>query len=503
MTPDQPITLAVAIVGCFLSLILPKRYAIVPLLALAIILYPSTVLMPPKNLSLTAQRAIAAVLFLRCIFQSSIRQQFKWRWVDTAALLYFILITASMVLALPQPGPALNNRAGFLLSAMLPFWCVRFLVVDRPSLYALLKGWVWAAVPLALMGVYQMYTGDSPYFRILMWGNLWIRPPNNRWDMRPLFGNLYFRASGPILGFIMFGWYFALLVAPATNLFFQKRKFLLWGIAFLALPVGVLSSIASGPMMMMVFSAALVACFPLRKHAKLAFAFAGSAWLALMLFANRGPMEFVANMGKDQASSWYRVKLQNFTLYGLAGSKPGMDGHWLTGYGEIPPAYNEAFHDLCIHWVWLLVIHGIMGFVGFYGFMGASAWNLWKAHKMSDRLEDQWLLWSLMAMLVASILGMLVVALFSEVYFIYHMMLGVIANAPLLVNSLPSAGKGTAQRIVGILVEENGHRKLYRARLNPGQTIAIVHPGERAPTLKEEEPAVAQAGPNLLIHEKP
>src|SRR5205823_443449 len=101
MTPDMHYSLAVAIVGSILSLLLPTRYAIVPL-AISIILYPSTLLVPPKEMSLTAQRYIAMILILRCIVQGSIRRQFKWRWADTAAMIYFALITISMLLALPK-----------------------------------------------------------------------------------------------------------------------------------------------------------------------------------------------------------------------------------------------------------------------------------------------------------------------------------------------------------------------------------------------------------------
>ena len=488
MTPDQHYSLAVAVIGSILSLILPKRYAIVPL-AISIILYPSTLLVPPKELSLTAQRYIAMILFLRCIVQSSIRRNFKWRWADTAAMIYFALITISMLLALPKPGPALNNRGGFFLSALLPYFCVRFLIIDRASLYAALSGWLWSAVPLALCGIYQMYTGDSPYFNILRYSQFWVRAPNSKWDMRPLFGEMAFRASGPIFGFIMFGWYFALWIAPATNLFFKKRNIFPWIIAYAALPIGVLTSIASGPWMMMMFSAGLCALFPFRKFWKPAVATLAVMWIALIVGANRTPMEFMALFGKDQASSWYRVGLQNFTLNG-----GGMNGHWFTGYGEIPQPYNESFHDLCIHWVWLLVIHGFMGIIGFYGFVGTCAVSLWRARSLSKKLEDHWLLWSLLATLCASILGMLLVTLFSEVYFIYHMFLGILANSDIIVKSGQSDSDKTKDdsglRQVGVLLEQNGQKYLLRYTLRPNQRLALVHQPKQPQQepKKEEQP---------------
>jgi hypothetical protein len=483
MTPDQHYSITIAIVGSILSLILPKRYAIVPL-AVSIILYPSTLLVPPKNLSLTAQRYIAFVLFVRCIIQGSIRSQFKWRWVDTAAMAYFLLLTLSMVVALPEAGPAINNRGGFFLSAMLPYFCVRFLVVDRPALYAVLKGWLWCAVPLVMVGIYQMYTGDSPYFKILRYSQFWVRAPNSKWDMRPVFGDLYYRASGPIFGFIMFGWYFALWIASATNLFFQRRNIFPWIVAYCALPVGVMTSIASGPFMMMVFSAGFCLLFPFRRYWKPAVMTVAAMWLALIVGANRTPMEFMALFGKDQASSWYRVGLQNFTLKG-----GGMNGHWITGYGHIPIHYQSNFNDLCIHWVWLLVVHGIMGLIGFYGFLAVASLSMWRARTLSKKPEDHWFLWSLLATLTASILGMLLVTLFSEVYFIYHMFIGIVANSDIIIKSgLKDSDKTSSDsglRQVGVLLEQNGQKYLLRYTLRPNQRLALIHPPQPK---KEEQP---------------
>lgn len=460
-TPDQPISLAIAIVGVILSLALPKRFALVPL-ALSMCLYPSTLIMPPQNLSLTPQRLIAGVLLVRCVLQPSVRSMFRWRMVDTAAVVYYLSVTVSQLMTAVNFGAALNNRLGFFLSAMVPFWCVRLLITDRTSLYNLLKGWLFAAVPLALLGVYQMNTGDSPYFQLMQHGILWKQQPNTKWDMRNLLGFPFFRASAPFLQFIMFGWFFALLFTPTTNLFWEKRKVTPWGVAWLFLPVGVASSIAAGPMSFAAVSLLLACLFPWRKHWRTGFGVAAAMYVALLFFARRSPMEFLAEFGIDPISSWYRVGLQKFVLYG-----GGMANHWLAGYGEIPEAFGR-YHDLCIHWVWLLVLHGVMGLVGFYGFIAASAWSLWKGKEHAESTEDQYLLWSLMSTLLATLLGMLLVALFSEMYFIYHMFLGVVANANLMV------GARVAVRHVDVLAEQAGRPVLLRFGLRPGEALALV-----------------------------
>lgn len=131
MTPDKPITLAVAVLGAVLCALLPKRYALLPL-ALSLCLYPSTLVMPPDTLGLTAQRLIAAVLLMRCCFSPDIRSSFRWGFADTTAATYFGLLFLAHLMT--QPQTAIVNRGGFFLSALAPFWCVRFLI-DRVDGY--------------------------------------------------------------------------------------------------------------------------------------------------------------------------------------------------------------------------------------------------------------------------------------------------------------------------------------------------------------------------------
>jgi hypothetical protein len=261
----------------------------------------------------------------------------------------------------------------------------------------------------------------------------------------------------------MFGWFFALLVGLGTTLFWQKRKLFPWVIPWALLPVGIITSIAGGPMMLTALSMAIIGLFPLRGLWKPA------CWALLILLvvmgavSNRNPLEILANAGFDPTSTWYRVGLQKYTLSG------GMSGHWIAGYGDIPGEYAH-FHDLCIHWIWLVVVHGLMGAVGFYAWMAACAWQLWRAKEKCVGLEDEWLVWSLLAVWIASVMSMFVVSLFGEMYFIYHMFLGLMANAPIMV--------GGGVRHVGVMAEIDGKPVLLRYALKQGQRLAIVRPGE-------------------------
>ena len=216
-------------------------------------------------------------------------------------------------------------------------------------------------------------------------------------------------------------------------------------------------------MMLTALSLAIIGLFPFRGMWKPA-CFALLVLLLVMgAVSNRNPLEILANAGFDPTSSWYRVGLQKYTLSG------GMGGHWIAGYGDIPGEYAK-FHDLCIHWIWLVVVHGLMGAVGFYTWMAACAWQLWKAKERVAGLDDQWLVWSLLAVWIASVMSMFVVSLFGEMYFIYHMFLGLMANAPIMV--------GGGVRHVGVMAEIDGRPVLLRYALKQGQRLAIVRPGD-------------------------
>lgn len=462
MTPDKPFTLVVCILGSVLCYVLPLRYAIVPL-ALSISLWPSNLLVPPDNIGLTAQRIIGFVLLLRCLTTSSVRSRFKWNLADTGAVIYFALLTVSQVMT-QGPGKAINNRGGFFLSAMVPFWCVRFLITDKDAFYALIKGWIWGAIPMMVGGVYQHITGNHPLFDLMQYGvpKIMAEKSQRLVDMRVIFGELRYRASCPFLQCIMFGWFFALLVGLGTCLYWQKRSLFPHVIPWMLLPVGIITAIAGGPMMLTFLSMVIIGLFPFRAMWKPALTVMAICLVVMAAVANRNPLELLANVGFDQSSSWYRVGLQKYTLSG------GMSGHWIAGYGEVPGEYAH-FHDLCIHWIMLVVFNGLMGAVGFYLFMGFCVWQLWQAKAKATSLEDQWLLWALLAVWIASMMSMFVVSLFGEMYFIYHMFLGLIANAPIMV--------GGGVRHVGVLAEVDGSPVLLRYALKQGQRLAVVRPG--------------------------
>jgi hypothetical protein len=462
LTPDKPLSLIVFLVCGILCYALPLRYALVPL-ALSISMWPSNLLLPPDNIGLTPQRVIGLVLIIRCLTTPALRARFKWGPADWAAVFYFAMLTVSQIIT-TGPAKAINNRGGFFLSAMVPFWCVRFLITDRQSFYALIRGWMYGAVPLAFLGLYQFITGNNPFFELMQYGVPRILAEKSQRvgiDTRIMFGAPHFRASAPFMQCIMFGWFFALLVGLGTNLFWDKRKLLPWMIAWCIMPLGIIVSIAGGPMMLAALSMVILGLFPFRAFWKPACWALLIVLIAMGAVSNRNPLEILANVGFDPTSSWYRVGLQKHTLGG------GMSNHWLAGYGDIPGEY-AAFHDLCIHWIYLVVVNGLMGAVGFYVWMVACLHELWKAKDRATSIEDQWLLWSLLAVWIASFMSMFVVSLFGEMYFIYHMFLGLLANAPIMV--------GGGVRHVGVLAEVDGRTVVLRYALKQGQRLAVVRP---------------------------
>ena len=67
-------------------------------------------------------------------------------------------------------------------------------------------------------------------------------------------------------------------------------------------------------------------------------------------------------------------------------------------------------------------------------------------------------------------LAMQLVALFAEMFFIYHMFLGLIANTVMICGSEPN------ERSIGVLAEMDGKKVMLRYRLKPGQRLALVRP---------------------------
>jgi hypothetical protein len=481
VTPDQPISLAVAIFFSLLSVLLPLRVAILPL-CVAMCCYPTNVLVPPAAMSMTVARVVGLVLIVRCICSRSVREKFHWGWVDTTAVIYLGLLTVAQVMTVDPTSTtnkdvtaAINNKAGFFLSALVPFYAVRFLITDRERLYIFMKGFLWTSLPLTIVALYQTITGDSPYRPIMSSGLFW-KEIVFQWDeIRPFLGMKMHRASAPFMQCIMFGWFFAIQVTWCTNLYWEKRRLMPWIVPWLVLPIGIIATVSAGPMMMAALSFVLAALFPIRRHWKVIFGSAAGLIVLVSLASSRSILEIVASFGLDATSSYYRVNLLDFFM----GRRPSwklpyfnpMNGHWLAGFGTIPHEFDD-YHDLCIQWIFLTVVNGILGASGFYLFVAACGWCLRRARQKAASLADHWLIWSMLSILIASMLAMNLVALFAEMFFIYHMFLGLVTNTMVICGE----GVGELERTVGVLAEMNGKRVLLRYRLRAGQKLAIVRP---------------------------
>ena len=396
--------------------------------------------------------------------------------VDYAAFIYYALIQTAQIMSSDPAlgiGPAINKQAGFFISAFIPFFCVRLLVVDRDTMYVFFKGFLWTAFALAFLALYQAQFGDSPYKLIMQNGILWKEISFQWAEIRKFMGLPMHRASAPFQQCIMFGWFFAIQVPWCTNLYFEKLSMKWWVVAWLMLPIGTIATVSSGPIMMVGLSFVFLAMFPVRRFWKPIFGSITAVVLIIHFTAKRSLLAIVSGFGLDPMSGYYRVNLMNYTLGRARSPKFSdfnpMEDHWIWGHGTIPLKYDE-FRDLCIQWIFLTVYNGLVGCAGFYILVLACSWNLWRANKKSTTLKDQWLCWSLFAVLIASNLAMQLVALFAEMYFIYHMFLGLCANSFII------CGSQSEERLVGVLAEMDGKKVLLRYRLKPGQRLALVHP---------------------------
>jgi hypothetical protein len=131
-----------------------------------------------------------------------------------------------------------------------------------------------------------------------------------------------------------------------------------------------------------------------------------------------------------------------------------------------------------------------VGVTGFYLFVSACAWCLWKGKQRASSVEDEWLLWSMLATLIASLLAMQLVALFAEMFSMYHLFLGLVANTMIVVGQ-------SNFRTVGVLAELDGKKVLLRYQLRPGQRLAVTAPAPgTAPEGGDDAEPRALAGPH-------
>lgn len=411
---------AAAIVLC----VSPLRGLIVYVAVLA--WYPSFLSVPIGTIDLTVTRIVMMALFAKLFLHGDATKKLNFETVDKLVIVYFILqITASAFTA-DSAAQLLENRAGAAFDMVLPYFAVRLILRNKQQYIALLKAIMIISAPLVVVGLWQCLTGYNPFaflWRYYAWAT----------DMSftQLHRSGLFRANVVFPHPIMYGLFFAMFGPVCMGLLrLPKQNRDLYYIGSAVMGVGVFTSMSSGPALALLLSLCFILFYKYRKSWRLVMGVAIFMCLTVEVVSNRHFYDVLGRFTFNPATAWYRGR-----LFEMAFFEGGMNGHWLTGYGQADPGWGPKidyrdFTDIVNHYILVLVRYGLVGLIPFVVLLIGVIRRLFDAFRMRISQGETWLAWCVLSALFGLLGGLFSVSLFGQPIVVFYMIMGFAVTMP-------------------------------------------------------------------------
>lgn len=418
----QAVTLFIAIlVSSLVMLLRPARaFAVYVITLLA---YPTFLVVRVDPLDISAGRIVVVVLLLRCLLSSELRENFEWCRLDTWVTFSAIVSVAVPLISWHLPlMKVLENRSGFLMDTFLAYLAARFCITDRTAMITAVKWIGISLVPLALLGVIESYTGWQPFAAMgqyCPWHPV-VGTPNIRLG--------WYRAVGPFGHPIMFGAAFVLFLPFVYSLrhehsYWRPLAYLLSGAAV----IGALSSMSSGPWMMIII---MIVCLALERNKqwiKPLLVFFVISCIAVEIISNRTLHHVIASYANPiGGASWHRAKLIDLAI--------GNFGEWwLVGYGGRDPGWGPSlgmtWTDIPNGYIVEGVRFGMLGVIALCGVLAVAVLSLVRMYRSArDYVLRSWY-WAMVSLIIVLIISFTSCHFFGQTATLFYCNLGIIGSS--------------------------------------------------------------------------
>jgi len=439
----QGITLLLSVVAIAGVFFLQPIYGLIVYLA-ALAWYPPYLTLPVGTIDFSLCRIIILIIFAKLFLQTDLPRRFSLIWLDKLVIICFAAQIVAGVIRTRPLMPFFENRAGEIFDTVLPYFAVRMVVTNKHQYLFMLKAITLIAAPLALVGLYECFTGDSVCMFMREY-NAWKMPTADELGWKPSAGpelaarRGLFRASVTFPMSIMFGLFFAMFGPICAGLLrTEKQKRLLYSGGLVLMGLGVFSSMSSGPMLAAVVAILFLGFWRYRKYGKVAVAVVALGCGTVEIISNRHFYDVLGRFTLNRKTAWYRSKLIDVALF-----EGGMSGHWLTGYGyNVDPGWcaridGRRHTSVVNHYLSVLCRYGLVGLIPFFAMNIEVIKRLLWAYKVSILDSDRWLVWCLSASLLGLAAAFVSVALFGQPSTIYYMMVAFAGLMPIIVTKKP------------------------------------------------------------------
>jgi hypothetical protein len=418
----QGVTLTIALILSVLVIMLRPKYALVAYI-IGLLWYPAYLAVSIGTIDILVGRFVVAVLLMRCFFDDKIRRKFKWNRLDTLVTLSMVVyVGAYLITQVNAFSQTMENRAGFVMDTWCAYLATRFIVTDRSTLISVIKCIAVAMVPLAILGVIESVTGWQPFaplWRFSPWftGGRYIS--EGRWG--------FARAVGPFSHAILFGGVFAMFL-PLIY-YFRREKgdwgnmtYVISGVVLL----GALSSMSSGPWVMVIV---VIFCIIMEKHKKLIkpmFIFFVFSCISIGIASNRPFYHVIASWANPVGGAGYhRAKLIDLAI-------DKFDEWWMVGYGQKDPGWGPylgmGMTDVTNEYILKGVRYGILGVIALCAVLATSFRNLISTYRRLKHPAMKSLCWAFGSLLFSVAVAWMSVSFFGQLSTLVYCSIGMISS---------------------------------------------------------------------------
>lgn len=414
----SPLFLLTAAALLCLQLLLPKRYAFVPLLFAAFNI---------GNVEffgeLTISRALIIMGVARGVVQGS-KPFSTGNPIDKLFLLFSFYAFLSSFFHPDAPHNPLNERLGLILNVFGSFLYGRCYLQGENPFQRLALGSLIALIPLAALLTLEATTGSNYYY-----GHFGARRAVAQFRDG-------FRACGPFAHSILAGTSGAVTLALFVPYWKKKRKFAAAGIIGCLAIVG--ASHSSGPIAASLFTCGIIFLWKYRQYVSKAKWAVAWAIVLLSLYMNR-PFYYVLDSIDFTGGStgWHRARLiemaidhiHEWWLFGTDYTR-----HWMpTGV-----SWSPDHTDLTNYYIHLGVIGGLPLSLLLIAIIGISLKKLLSnslALEQNGKPEKAFATWCAIAALGAHASSFISISYFDQMYVLFYLLIASIAGLPALSTS--------------------------------------------------------------------
>ena len=418
----QGTVLAIGVLCSVLVLTLRPRYALVVYIT-ALLWFPDYLRISIGTIDISAGRIIVTVLFLRCLNNDRLRSQFKWTQLDKWVALSMVVYVGMTLITQPTFA-SIENRGGFLIDTWLTYMVTRFIVTDREKLISIIKCISIALIPLAILGCVESITGWHSFEPLKR-----FRPWNPMTDTEEIERKMrwgFTRAIGPFSHPILFGSGFTMFLPLIYCLRHEKKWHKQAYKLSVAAIIGALSSMSSGPWVMVIVVIFCLAMERYKQWVKPMLKFFILSCIVVEILSNRNLHHIIfSHASQLGGAGWHRARLIDVAIQHFS-------EWWLAGYGGKDPGwgyhFGMSFTDVTNEFILTGVLYGLAGLIVLCIVLIVGFRGLILAHKKATHPANRSLYWALGCILLSVTVAWMSVSFFGQLIPLFYCILGIIGS---------------------------------------------------------------------------